>query len=94
MRPNIEDFTLSNKYQVQFDQDTSCEFELIEIIPYKKAEQPGPVSFSLLFRGDVNEKIYAQGTYEVYDKKNVSRNLFLIPRQPDEEGIYYEIIIQ
>ncbi len=51
------------------------------------------VPFSLMFKGPRAKDIYNQGIYTIIDKDDRKIDLFMIPRAPDAEGIYYEVIV-
>ena len=84
---------INTKFKVTFDAENDYEVELIEVSEGKADPRLNLEPFSLMFRADPEETIFAQRIYTVYSEAIGSLNLFLIPRSPDNEGIYYEVII-
>ena len=83
---------LNTKFKVTFDIENFYDIELIKIIEAPPIPSLNIEPFSLLFRGDPAEQIFSQGSYVVFSKEVGSITLFMIPRMPDKEGIYYEVI--
>ncbi len=84
---------LNTKVKVTFDSQNEYEVELIKIIDGTYIEYLDLHPFTLVFKGPPNEKIFEQGRYKISSDKLEDVELFLIPRMPNEHGIYYECII-
>lgn len=84
---------LNTKFKITFDIENIYEVELIELEEGKPFSKMNSIPFTLTFRGAATEKIFAQGMYKIYSEITGELPLFLIPRMPDEEGIYYDVII-
>ena len=91
----LEDFKplLNATFKITFDKDNAYEAELIRITAYGKIEELNIQQFSLLFRSDPKNTIFAQRLYQLSHDELGNHALFFIPRTPDKEGIYYEVII-
>ena len=81
---------LNQKFTIKFSEDHQYEFELIEVTRKATIERFGIEPFILYFRGDPSLPIFAQGNYTLLHDKIEPALIFLVPRQPDKEGIYYE----
>ena len=84
---------LNSKFKVTFDSENEYEVELIEVAGGKAIESLNLEPFSLMFRADPSCTIFAQRIYTVHSEATGALDLFMIPRAPDQEGIYYEVII-
>ena len=83
---------LNKKIEISFTEDDTLAFELIEIKVSPVIESLQIEPFSLLFRGSASQTVYQQGNYRVRSPEIGELSIFLTPRQPDQEGIYYEAI--
>lgn len=83
---------LNSKFKITFDEDNEYEAELIEISDGKAIPSLNLEPFSLIFRADPSQTIFAQRIYTIFSEATGPIDLFLIPRAPDKEGIYYEVI--
>ena len=78
---------------VSLGSDQQLALELIEAEPLKSdPSSPRQDPFCLMFRGPA-DVVLPQNTYELKHDRLGSVVLFLMPRQPDENGSYYEVII-
>ena len=89
-----EDFEglLNTKFRVTFDSQNAYDVELIEISESKPIKALDLTPFTLTFRGAPDEKIFQQRLYDVSSETLGDMALFLIPRFPDKEGVYYDVI--
>jgi len=92
--PTLETFEklINTKFQITFDSQNAYEVELVEIKKGTPINELNIQPFSLLFRGDTSEKLFAQCMYTVYSEDIGSIDLFLIPKQLKQEGIHYEAV--
>lgn len=92
--PSLGDFSalLGGKFLICHD-DGKQEVELIEVKPlkaYPKAPRQEP--YSLLFRGP-KDFYLPQRLYVMEHQTLGTRQFFLVPIQPDEEGSYFESLV-
>jgi len=83
---------LNSKFKVTFDSENTYSVELIQIEEGTHIKELNITPFTLTFRGGRDEKIFAQSTYTVSSEATGDLRLFMIPRLPDDEGIYYHVI--
>ena len=83
---------INTKFKATFDAENAYEVELIEVTEGKDSAPSNLEPFSLMFRADPGNIIFAQRIYTIHSEATGSLDLFLIPRAPDKEGIYYEAI--
>lgn len=93
LKREIFEKLLHTKFNIKFDEQHSYEVELIQVIKGEEIPSLQIEPFSLLFKGNPNEKIFAQNTYTISSPQTDSLSLFLVPTQPDKSGIYYEACI-
>ena len=93
MEPSLthEEFTknANTKFQVQADDNTHVEIELIKISELKL--HPQQEEFTIRFRGPLNVFL-AQGVRNVTHDQMGQFELFLVPIKQDEQGFYYEAV--
>ena len=77
---------------IEFEPGQTWDFELVELVEGRSMESLPISPFSILFRGKATVPIYRQGIYQISTRVHGTQAVFLIPRQPDERGIYYEAI--
>lgn len=85
---------LNTNFTITFDAENKYDVKLIEIKEHDVISSLNLEPFTLTFRGDKNEIIFAQRTYDVHSEATGHMSLFLIPRRPDDDGIYYDVILQ
>lgn len=84
---------VGNQFLVTLGSDHKLALELIEAEPLRPDPcAPREDPFCLMFRGPVDASL-PQGTYELTHETLGPFQLFLMPRQPDQNGSYYEVII-
>lgn len=83
---------MNEKFQVIFDPNNSYELELVEVADKGTIDSLNIECYALIFKGDRANKVFVQGNYKLTSEKSGEITLFLIPRLPDDEGIYYEAI--
>ncbi len=83
---------LHKSVSIEFEPGKALEFEIVELVEADAIEPLKITPLSILFRGNRAHPIYTQGTYQISTREHGKQTLFLIPRQPDEHGIYYEAI--
>ena len=83
---------LNQKVEIQFMPEVNLDFEVVDIRVSPKIESIEVEPFSLMFRGEPSFPIYQQGNYTLRSKDINEFSIFLVPRLPDKEGIYYEAI--
>jgi len=84
---------MNKKFYASFSEEIQYEIELIDVKVSKRIESMDLEPYSLLFRADKSQKISNQGLVSLKSEKTGEISLFLIPRLPDIDGIYYEVII-
>jgi len=80
---------LNSKFQVQLDENTSVDVELIEVSEVKL--YPRQEEFTIVFRGPLNAFL-GQGTGNFRHEQMGQFELFIVPIRQDEQGFYYEAI--
>jgi hypothetical protein len=84
---------IGSTFRVAVGEDEYLELELIEATPLKATPgAPRQDPFTLLFRGPV-DRYLPQRLYDLDGGTLGTFQLFLIPRMPDQEGSYFEAII-
>ena len=83
---------LNQKFHAYFNEEHQYELELIEVKPGKKIESLDIEPFSLMFRTARTNPPISQMTVRLQNEATGEISLFLIPRIPDKEGIYYEAV--
>jgi hypothetical protein len=93
MEPSLthEEFTknANTKFQVQADDNTRVEIELIKISELKL--HPHQEEFAVQFRGPLNQFL-GQGVRDFTHDQMGQFELFLVPIKEDEQGFYYEAV--
>lgn len=79
----------NTKFQVEFDENTRVELELIAVSEIKL--YPQQEEFWIEFRGPL-EKFLAQGGHNFSHEQMGQFELFIVPIKQDEQGFYYEAI--
>ena len=83
---------VGSTFTVATAEEETRDLELIEAKPLKtNPGAPRQDAFSLMFRGPI-DLYFPQNTYAVSHPRLGTVHLFLVPRQPDEEGTYFEAI--
>ena len=83
---------LNQKFKIRFSEEHEYEFELIEVTRRPFIESLSISPFILFFRGNKDLPIFNQGYYKLSHQAIGEISIFLNPRQPDSNGIYYEFI--
>ena len=78
-----------SKFQVQFDENTSVDVELVEVSELKL--YPRQEEFSVVFRGPANAFLGQGGRLFTHDQMG-QFELFIVPIRQDQQGYYYEAI--
>ncbi len=91
---------LNQRFQMQVDEATSVEIELVEV----KALTPAPKAsgfpkvklreapFSIVFRGP-HQPVYRQRMYTIkHHEMGTIEGLFLVPLGGDQDGMYYQAV--
>ena len=79
----------NTKFQVQADENTQAELELIAISELKL--HPQQEEFALQFRGP-SDMFLGQGVRNVKHDQMGEFELFIVPIRQDEQGFYYEAV--
>ena len=79
----------NTKFQVQVDESTQVELELIEISELKL--YPQQEEFTLEFRGPL-DMLLGQGVRDFKHDQMGQFELFIVPIKQDAQGFYYEAI--
>ena len=79
----------NTKFQVQADENTTVEVELVEVSEIKL--YPHQEEFSVLFRGPLNAFLDQGGRNFKHDQMGECE-LFIVPIRQDADGFYYEAI--
>lgn len=79
----------NSKFQVQIDQDTNVELELIEVSELKL--YPRQEEFTLVFRGPL-DMFLGQGVRFLKHDQMGEFELFIVPVKQDEQGFHYEAV--
>lgn len=79
----------NTKFQVEVDENTRVELELIAISELKL--YPQQEEFTLEFRGPV-DVFLGQGIRNFTHDQMGQFELFIVPVKQDEQGFYYEVI--
>ena len=79
----------NTKFQVQADENTQVELELIAISEMKV--HPHQEEFAIRFRGPLNVFL-DQGVRDFTHDQMGQFELFIVPIKQDEQGFYYEAI--
>ena len=80
---------LNTKFQVQSEENTQAELELIAISEIKL--YPRQEEFSLEFRSPLN-MFLNQGVHNFSHDQMGEFELFIVPFKQDEQGFYYQAI--
>lgn len=80
---------VNTKFQLQTDDGSGVELELIEVSELKV--YPRQEEFSLLFRGPLNAFL-DQGVRNFKHDQMGEFELFIVPIKQDADGFYYEAI--
>ena len=93
MEPSLthEEFSknANTKFQVQADENTRVELELIKISELKL--HPQQEEFAVQFRGPLNIFL-SQGVRDFSHDQMGQFELFIVPIREDEQGFYYEAV--
>lgn len=93
MAPSLthEEFTknANTKFQVQADDKTRVEIELIKISELKL--HPHQEEFAVQFRGP-SDMFLGQGVRDFTHDQMGQFELFIVPIKHDEQGVYYEAV--
>ena len=86
-----EEFTknANTKFQVQADDNTRVEIELIKISELKL--HPQQEEFTVQFRGPLNMFLSQSTRHFTHDQMG-QFELFIVPVRKDEQGFYYEAV--
>ncbi len=96
---------LNETFRVRMDEETIFEMTLIEVQPLKAAIPPrnpwdsGPVPkirqdpFSLIFRGPREHPLQQRLYVLEHEEMGEIEGLFLVPVGMNEEGLYYEAVV-
>ena len=79
----------NTKFQVQVDENTQVELDLIAVSELKL--YPQQEEFTLEFRGPLNAFL-GQGVRNFTHEQMGEFELFIVPIKQDEQGFYYEAI--
>ena len=79
----------NSKFQVQLDENTSVELELVEVSEFKV--YPEQEEFALEFRGPL-DKFLDQGVRDFTHEQMGQFELFIVPVRQDAQGFYYEAV--
>ena len=79
----------NSKFQVQNDDNTPVELELVEVTELKV--YPQQQEFTLTFRGPLNQFL-DQGVRQFTHDQMGQFELFIVPVKQDAEGFYYEAV--
>ena len=79
----------NSKFQVQTDDNTPVELELVEVTELKV--YPQQEEFTLTFRGPLNQFL-DQGVRQFTHDQMGQFELFIVPVKQDAEGFYYEAV--
>lgn len=79
----------NTKFQVEVDENTTVELDLIEVSELKI--YPRQEEFTLLFRGPLNAFL-DQGVRNFKHDQMGEFELFIVPIKQDADGFYYEVI--
>ena len=87
----ISDFTehLNSKFQMQVNDTTTLEIELVDVKKHGATESP--YQFSLRFAAPLNGP-RAQGAFILHHEKTGEQYIFLVPIAMDAERLYYEAV--
>ena len=77
------------KFQVQVEQDSTVELDLVEISDIKL--YPGQEQFEVVFRGPLNAFL-DQGVRSFAHSEMGQFEIFIVPIRQDEQGFYYEAV--
>lgn len=80
---------VNTNFQVQIDENTGVQLELVQISELKL--YPHQEEFSLLFRGP-SDMFLGQGVRNVSHEAMGQFELFIVPIRQDGQGFYYEAI--
>lgn len=80
---------VNTKFQVQIDQNTAAQLELIEISELKL--YPHQEQFAVVFRGPLNISL-GQGVRSFTHDQMGQFEIFIVPIRQDEQGLYYEAV--
>lgn len=83
---------INDFFHAKFDEEHQYQLELIEVKMGNKIESLNLEPFSLLFKADSKHPPIKQMMTTLTSDKTGEIQLFLIPRMPDKEGMYYEAI--
>lgn len=83
---------LNKKFHAYFNEEHQYELELIEVKPGRYIEPLELEPFSLMFRTDRTNPPISQMMVRLHTEVTGEFSVFLIPRTPDKDGIYYEAI--
>jgi hypothetical protein len=77
------------KFQVQVDENTGTELELVDVSELKV--YPRQEEFTLLFRGPADAFLDQSARLFAHDKMG-QFELFIVPVKQDAQGFYYEAV--
>ena len=77
------------RFQVQVDESTNVELELVEVSELKI--YPRQEEFSVVFRGPADAFLDQGGRLFTHDQMG-QFELFIVPIRQDAQGIYYEAV--
>ena len=80
---------VNTRFQVQTDQNTIVELDLIDVSDLKL--HPQQEEFTIVFRGPLNAFLN-QGIRSLTHEQMGQFEIFLVPIRQDEHGFYYEAV--
>jgi hypothetical protein len=89
---HLEQFSqhLNSKFSARREPAVAVELQLVEA--QSTGSTPGYEQFSLLFRGPLNH-LLEQSTYSFEHAEIGTFDMFIVPIKQDQEGLYYQAII-
>jgi hypothetical protein len=87
----ITDFSehLNSKFQMQVNDTTTLEIELVAVKKHGASESP--YQFSLNFAAPLTAPL-SQGIYKLEHEKLGEQHIFLVPIAKNAENLYYEAV--
>ena len=77
------------KFQVQVDENTNVELELVDVSEVKL--YPRQEEFAIMFRGPANAFLGQGGRLFTHEQMG-QFELFIVPIRQDQQGFYYEAV--
>ncbi|NNL93262.1 MAG: hypothetical protein HKO66_13560 [Saprospiraceae bacterium] len=84
---------VGQEFKVTFSEEHEYMLTLAKVLEGNPIPELELEPYTLEFIGDVDSPVYSQGSFVVNHEKLGDMTLFLIPRQPDKNGIYYDCIV-